>query len=657
MLVLPSVFNNPKPVFHIHISPVDGNSGLGINIISIFRTSDFKTDLMKKFYLISVILFVAVACYSQDGWNGKSNFLGGPRVHAVAFSIGTKGYITTGFNLEANRYSDLWQYDQTLDAWSQKADFVGGPRESAVGFSIGTKGYVGTGFDDNYNNFNDFWEYNPATNVWTSKANYGGAPVSSAIGFSIGSKGYIGTGYDANARNDFWEYDPVGDTWTRKADFGGGVRDNAIGFCIGAKGYIGLGINNNGNSKSDFWEWNQATNIWTRKADFPDPGLYSFSVFSIASRGYVYVGDLQHSIDLFLGYNPCVDQWNVSSTTLGTIRVGSIGFSIGNYGYIGSGSRSYAIGDTSYSHSFYEYIPSPLLSSITTNAIPGSPFCGGTNFSVGFYATGGGNICNIFTAQLSNAAGSFNNPVNIGTLTSDAWGTNFINAMIPFNTPAGTGYRIRIVSSDPVITGSNNGANLTINPAPLLNLKFFTQGYYINGGILKKVLHNEAVDTNSLSTNVDTVVVELHNGSSPYAVVESYRGVLQTNGTLVCYFSCNVTGHSYYIAVKHRNTIQTWSTAPVAFTATTSYDFTTAANKAYGNNMKQVQAGVWAFYTGDINQDENVDLQDFPTMDYGIAHGQFGYYASDLNGDGNVDLQDFPFLDANIILGIFSQHP
>jgi len=201
-----------------------------------------------------------------------------------------------------------------------------------------------------------------------------------------------------------------------------------------------------------------------------------------------------------------------------------------------------------------------------------------------------------------------------------------------------------------------DSTQVTVNSASL-NLKFFIQGYYINGGTLKKVLHNEGVDTNSSSTNVDTVMVELHNATSPYAVAESYKGVLQTNGTLVCTYSCNVTGHSYYIAVRHRNTIQTWSAAPIAFTATTNYDFTTAATKAYGNNMIQMQAGKWAFYTGDINQDENVDLQDFPTLDYGIAHGFSGYYASDLNGDGNVDLVDFPTMDANIILGIFSMHP
>ena len=66
---------------------------------------------------------------------------------------------------------------------------------------------------------------------------------------------------------------------------------------------------------------------------------------------------------------------------------------------------------------------------------------------------------------------------------------------------------------------------------------------------------------------------------------------------------------------------------------------------------------VWAFYSGDINQDGNIDLADFPFLDSGIVGGYFGYYAADLNGDGNVDLADFPLLDAGIIAGIFAQHP
>ncbi len=74
------------------------------------------------------------------------------------------------------------------------------------------------------------------------------------------------------------------------------------------------------------------------------------------------------------------------------------------------------------------------------------------------------NAGNVFTAQLSNAAGSFTNPINIGVLTSTAAGT--ISGTIPISTPAGNGYRVRVVSSNPGIIGNINQNNLTVNATP-----------------------------------------------------------------------------------------------------------------------------------------------------------------------------------------------
>lgn len=69
-------------------------------------------------------------------------------------------------------------------------------------------------------------------------------------------------------------------------------------------------------------------------------------------------------------------------------------------------------------------------------------------------------IGNIFTAQLSDANGSFATPISIGTLTQTTAGT--INATIPSGIMQGTGYRIRVIASNPASIGSNNGANITV---------------------------------------------------------------------------------------------------------------------------------------------------------------------------------------------------
>ncbi|WP_329806731.1 GEVED domain-containing protein [Flavobacterium facile] len=103
---------------------------------------------------------------------------------------------------------------------------------------------------------------------------------------------------------------------------------------------------------------------------------------------------------------------------------------------------------------------------ITTNtALVGSPFCvtssTGAAVSVPFTSVGTFNAGNVYTAQLSNAAGSFASPVSIGTVTSTL-NTDIISATIPAGTAAGVGYRIRVVANNPVVTGIDNTINLIV---------------------------------------------------------------------------------------------------------------------------------------------------------------------------------------------------
>lgn len=72
---------------------------------------------------------------------------------------------------------------------------------------------------------------------------------------------------------------------------------------------------------------------------------------------------------------------------------------------------------------------------------------------------------NTYTAQLSDASGSFTSPVTIGTLTDTAKEV-VINAIIPANTVPGDQYRVRVVSSNTAYTSSNVITNIVIRPYP-----------------------------------------------------------------------------------------------------------------------------------------------------------------------------------------------
>ena len=169
------------------------------------------------------------------------------------------------------------------------------------------------------------------------------------------------------------------------------------------------------------------------------------------------------------------------------------------------------------------------------------------------------------------------------------------------------------------------------------------------------VLANQAV-VGATGAETDTLHVELRDVTDPTIVMASANAVLMTNGLASCNMSA--PAGTYWIAVKHCNTIQTWSANPVALPIPL-YNFTTFATQAFADNMIDVLSeGIFSMYTGDVNQDEFIDIFDFP--DYDLDNQNFvafEYKATDFNGDGFVDIFDFPIYDGNNQNFIFSIHP
>ncbi|MBS1921160.1 MAG: hypothetical protein JST17_12985, partial [Bacteroidetes bacterium] len=408
---------------------------------------------MKKILLLilSVLFFLEGYTQTPNSWTQKANFnadpVGWERAYAVGFSINGKGYIGTG----TGYLNDFWEYDPINDVWTQKANVGGMGRRDAVGFSINGKGYIGTGFGYNgsFSFLNDFWEYDPVTNVWAQKANFGGAARSSAVGFSINGKGYIGTGYNGSYFKDFWEYDPTTNLWSQKPDFPGTARDQAVGFSINGKGYLGTGGDASFNY-TDFWQYDPDANSWVQKANFAGYSRAAAVGFSTSSKGYIgtgYVVPLGSSKD-FWEYDPTTNLWTQKADFGGTARNGAVGFSINGKGYIGTGSYK----------DFWEYTPVPD-NTITIPPFTPIPFCQTSGFVIAYTATGQYNSGNIFTAQLSDADGSFANPISIGTTASTSSGTIQCDFNYP---PPGIHYRIRVIASNPATIGSDNGIDLEI---------------------------------------------------------------------------------------------------------------------------------------------------------------------------------------------------
>jgi len=204
---------------------------------------------------------------------------------------------------------------------------------------------------------------------------------------------------------------------------------------------------------------------------------------------------------------------------------------------------------------------------ITTSPISGSPFCPGDSVYVSYTITGAFTNGNVFTAQLSNASGSFNAAVNIGTYNSNLAGT--IPCMIPTNTPAGIHYRIRVYSSSPVDTGTMNNADLVVNAAPIPVITSngnttFCQGdsvelYNVAGGIVAYQWEKNLIAINGATSN------------TYYATTGGQYNMRGSNGT------CWGTSGAIYVVVN--------SAPVVTFTGTDSICHGNGTNiSAHGGN-------------------------------------------------------------------------
>jgi hypothetical protein len=163
----------------------------------------------------------------------------------------------------------------------------------------------------------------------------------------------------------------------------------------------------------------------------------------------------------------------------------------------------------------------------------------------------------------------------------------------------------------------------------------------------------------------DTVTVALHNGTSPWALVDQAKTVLNTSGSGTANFYSAVDATNYYIAVKHRNAVETWSANPQPFTGgTLIYDFTTASNKAYSDGvntnlpMKQISSK-WCFWSGDVTHNYFIEYDDLLQVynKYLLSLEDPGYWDEDVTGNEFVEFDDVLLVYNNYTLAIWSQNP
>lgn len=153
--------------------------------------------------------------------------------------------------------------------------------------------------------------------------------------------------------------------------------------------------------------------------------------------------------------------------------------------------------------------------------------------------------------------------------------------------------------------------------------------------------------TNKLNSK-DTIRAYFRNSGSPYAIADSAIGVLDSVTFEVKFIFPSLTTGNYYLNIKHRNSIETWSKNTISYEedAPLTYNFTTASNKAYGDNLV-LKGGKYCMYSGDVNQNGSVDLTDVVLVNDAMNNFVTGYVPEDITGDNEVDLTDVLLASAN----------
>jgi hypothetical protein len=156
----------------------------------------------------------------------------------------------------------------------------------------------------------------------------------------------------------------------------------------------------------------------------------------------------------------------------------------------------------------------------------------------------------------------------------------------------------------------------------------------------------------------DTVRVIVRSGSAPYEVVESVKGFLDINGSVIITLNNCAYNVPYYLEVDHRNTIETWSANTIVFTANSlPYDFTLSDYQAYGQNLVAIGPYWYALYSGDVNKDGIIDISDMAMIDNDVLIHATGYRNTDIDGNLSVDASDYLIADRNAEMFISLMRP
>lgn len=190
-----------------------------------------------------------------------------------------------------------------------------------------------------------------------------------------------------------------------------------------------------------------------------------------------------------------------------------------------------------------------------------------------------GSTTNYTTLAQWQAGMSFNTGTDLHSIAADPFFVHNTNDLhttsasgaVDGNGTTSPGYAFLDADGDVRNNPSDIGMDEFTNNAIRLNLQLFIEGFYQGAEVMQPVLLNTGIDMHPMIC--DTITVEIHAGAPTYALVSTTNAILKTDGKVSLYLPNSLLGGTYYIAVKGRNMVETWSKTPILFLITTSFAF------------------------------------------------------------------------------------
>lgn len=207
---------------------------------------------------------------------------------------------------------------------------------------------------------------------------------------------------------------------------------------------------------------------------------------------------------------------------------------------------------------------------------------------------------------------------------------------------------------------TSNSITMSVNSCVEISVKLFIQGFYLGGNQMIST-----IDPLAHPTICDTISIELHNSNSPYNILYYTTGTIDINGNGQFIFPAGIINQSFYLVVRHRNALETWSQNPLSINISSIYyDFSTAANKAYGSNQVNLGDGNFALWSGDVSngilsgiQDGLINNYDYLEIQNSLSIFNSGYIINDLTGDGLVESTDYSLVEHNDFTSVSVSRP